>query len=353
METKNRRRRHAVAAVATMLVAGGAIAANDFGQKVQDDLESKSNQLFGFVKSVDASSTRHSRPGSGNGQPDIAGYAAKGLKVKTVAQVTGTPNVDQMALFPNDTSPTHVIGCNEQGASQFGVVAIDLKDSTKSFAIIKSGLTSCDLLRRTAWGTILAGEENGTAGRLFEIVDPLNTKNVDVTAQSTGSTNIVERTAVTGSLSFEGAALYDSGLMYYADENRPGGGNPGGSYFKFIPTNPWNGTFHATTAADLAQSPLAGSTCHGLRIGIRGSGDYGEGTETGLGAWIQVCSGNEPCGNLRALGDQLPHRLLPPGGYGEGPLRARRRAGELVHEQHWQRGKSEQWSHVGQHGLPQ
>jgi hypothetical protein len=124
---------------------------------------------------------------------------------------------------------------------------------------------------------------------------------VDVTAQSTGSANIVQRTAVTGGLSFEGAALYDSGLMYYADENRPAGGNPGGSYFKFIPTNPWNGSFHATTAADLAQSPLAGGTVYGLRVGIRGSGDYGEGTETGLGAWIPVCSGNGPCGNLRAL----------------------------------------------------
>lgn len=291
----------AIAAVSTMLVAGGAIAANDFGQKVQDDLESKSNQLFGFVKAVDASSTTSANPAAATADPTLLVTAAKGLKVKTVAQVAGAPNVDQMAFFPNDTSPTHVIACNEQGATQFGVVAIDLKDSTKSFAIIKSGLTSCDLLRRTAWGTILAGEENGTAGRLFEIVDPLNTKNVDVTAQSTGSANIVERTAVTGSLSFEGAALYDSGLMYYADENRPGGGNPGGSYFKFIPTTPWNGTFQATTAADLAQSPLAGGTVYGLRVGIRGSGDYGEGTEIGLGAWIAVCSGSGPCGNLRAL----------------------------------------------------
>ena len=343
----------AIAAVATMLVAGGAIAANDFGQKVQDDLESKSNQLFGFNRAVDASSTTSANPAAATADPTLLVTAAKGLKVKTVAQVTGAPNVDQMALFPNDTSPTHVIACNEQGATQFGVVAIDLKDSRKSFPIIKSGLTSCDLLRRTAWGTILAGEENGTTGRLFEIVDPLNTKNVDVTAQSTGSANIVERTAVTGSLSFEGAALYDSGLMYYADENRPGGGNPGGSYFKFIPTTPWNGTFQATTAADLAQSPLAGGTVYGLRVGIRGSGDYGEGTEIGLGAWIAVCSGSGPCGNLRALAaTNFLTALLPPGGHGEGPLRARRRAGEVVREQHRQRGKSEQWSHLGQHGLP-
>ena len=103
---------------------------------------------------------------------------------------------------------------------------------------MKSGLTSCDPVRRTSWGTILFGEENGSAGRLFELVDPLNTTNVDVNPDgTTTSPNIVNRTPVTGGLSYEGIALYDSGLMYYADENRPGGGNPGGAYFKFIPSH--------------------------------------------------------------------------------------------------------------------
>ena len=102
---------------------------------------------------------------------------------------------------------------------------------------------------------------------------------------------------MTGGLSFEGAALYDSGLMYYADENRPGGGAPGGSYFKFIPTTPWD----ATRRARPADSPLGAGKVYGLRVGIRGSGDYGEGTETGMGAWIQVCDGTATCGDLRAL----------------------------------------------------
>ncbi len=66
METKNRHR-YGNRSGSTMLVAGGAIAANDFGQKVQDDLESKSNQLFGFVKAVDASSTT-----SGGSRSDLA-----------------------------------------------------------------------------------------------------------------------------------------------------------------------------------------------------------------------------------------------------------------------------------------
>jgi secreted PhoX family phosphatase len=181
-----------------------------------------------------------------------------------------------------------------------GLVAINLADGS-SFPIIRSGLTSCDPVRRTAWGTIVAGEENGTAGRLFEIVDPINTH--DVTVNPDGSTtnpNVVNRTPVLGALSYEGLALYDSGLLYYADENRPASGAPGGAYYKFIPTTPWNGSFHAATAADLPRTPLAAGKVYGLRVGIRNGTDYGQGTEVGLGAWIPLCDGTAACGNLRA-----------------------------------------------------
>jgi hypothetical protein len=289
-----------IAAVAMALVAGGAVAGMDFGQRVQDDLAHHSNQLFGFVKPVDASSTTSADPAAASADPTLLVTAAKGLTVRSVAQVPGAPNLDQMALWPSDSAPTHVIGCNEQGAAAFGVVAISLADGS-SFPIVESGLTSCDPIRRTPWGTILAGEENGTSGRLFEIVDPLNTRDAVVNPDgTTTSPNIVNRTPVTGSLSYEGIALYDSGVMYYADENRPNQGAPGGAYFKFIPSVPWNGTFHAATAADLPQSPLAAGQVYGLRVGIRGGGDYGEGTETGLGAWIPLCDGTAVCGNLRA-----------------------------------------------------
>ena len=39
---------------------------------------------------------------------------------------------------------------------------------------------------------------------------------------------------------------------------------------------------------------------YGLQVGIRGSGDNGEGTEVGLGRWVNVCNGTVACGNLRA-----------------------------------------------------
>ncbi len=288
------------AALAVVLVGAGVIAGRDFGLQVQDDLAHHSNQLFGFTKPVEASSTVSADPAAAAQDPSLLVTVAKGLKVRTVAQVPGAPNLDQMALWPSDTAPTYVIGCNEQGAAQFGVVAIKVSDGS-SFPIIRSGLTSCDPVRRTPWGTILVAEESGAAGRLFEIVDPIDTHDVDVnTDGSTTSPNVVNRTPVLGSLSFEGLALYDSGLLYYADENRPSSGAPGGAYYKFIPTSPWNGTFQAATAADLSQSPLAAGKVYGLRVGIRGGTDYGQGTETGLGAWIPLCDGTTICGNLRA-----------------------------------------------------
>jgi hypothetical protein len=284
----------------TVSVGVGVIAGRDFGVQVQDDLAHHSNQLFGFVRPVAASSTGSADPVAAADDPTVLVTAAKGLTVRTVAGVPGAPNLDQTATWPNDGAPTYVIGCNEQGPAQFGVVAIKLADGS-SFPIIKSGLTSCDPVRRTPWGTILAGEENGTAGRLFEIVDPLNTHDVAVNADgSTTSPNVVNRSPVLGSLSYEGLALYDSGLLYYADENRPASGAPGGAYYKFIPTVRWNGSFHASTAADLVHSPLAAGKVYGLRVGTRGGGDYGQGTEVGLGAWIPLCDGTATCGNLRA-----------------------------------------------------
>jgi hypothetical protein len=280
--------------------AGSVVARLDFGSHVQAELSDRSEQLFGFNKPLAASSTVSADPAAASLDPTLLVTVAKGLKVRSVAQVPGAPNIDQMTFWPNDQKPTHIIACNEQGPANFGVMAVNLENRS-SFAIIKSGLTSCDPVRRTAWGTLIVAEENGTAGRIFEVVDPLHTTDVVVDpVTGPSSPNVVNRTAVFGNLSFEGLALYDSGLTYYADENRPGGGAPGGAYYKFVPTTPWNGTFQAKTATDLASSPFAAGKVFGLRVGIRGSGDFGEGTETGLGAWIPLCDATSVCGNLRA-----------------------------------------------------
>ena len=153
----------------------------------------------------------------------------------------------------------------------------------------KRRTNSCDPVRRTAWGTIVVGEESGNTGWLIEIINPLSTTNVSFnraagTFSGGDAGNLAVRPAV-GRLSFEGLALYPNGLLYYGDENRPSTGTPGGAYFKFIPSSPWAGG----TITNLSQSPLVAGTVYGLRLGKRsGNTDYGQGTNTGKGVWVPI-----------------------------------------------------------------
>ena len=170
---------------------------------------------------------------------------------------------------------------------------------------ILTGTSSCDPIRRTAWGTIIVGEEVGppNAGWLLEIINPLQTTNVlfnRITGVLSGADagNVATRPAV-GRLAFEGLALYPNGVMYYGDENRPSNGTPGGAYFKFIPGVPWPG---GPPITNLNQSPLLSGAVFGLRLGKRsGNTDYGQGSNTGLGTWIPVARGRRLgiCGRPR------------------------------------------------------
>jgi secreted PhoX family phosphatase len=192
-----------------------------------------------------------------------------------------------MALWPNDQNPTYLIACNEQDTTDPGLQRIRLLDG--QVETILTGTESCDPVRRTAWGTIVVGEETDT-GWLIEVINPLGTTNVvfdrssGTFAGGTGASNLAVRPAL-GRLAFEGLALYPNGVLYYGDENRPLNGKPGGAYFKFIPSSPWQGG----AIADLSQSPLASGRVYGLRLGKRSNNtDYGQGSNTGLGTWVLV-----------------------------------------------------------------
>ena len=144
---------------------------------------------------------------------------------------------------------------------------------------------------------IAAGLKPSARGEL-EIIDPLHTTNVLFdhvagTFSGTDAGNVATRPAV-GRLAWEGIALYPNGVMYYGDENRPSTGKPGGAYYKFIPATPWPGG----SITNLSQSPLTAGTVYGLRLGKRsGNTDYGQGSHTGLGTWVDV---NASKANLRA-----------------------------------------------------
>jgi secreted PhoX family phosphatase len=312
-------------------LVGSALAGLDFGLDEQNLLASKSQVLFGLGKPIDDSSQNSIDQATAEADPADLVTLANGLSAKVVtAAANAGPNIDMMAPWPNATNPTWLIACNEQGTGDPGVQRINISTGVVE-TIVVSGLTSCDPARATPWGTIVFAEEDGPNGQLFEVIDPLNTTGVAIqggtptctsppaAAACTGATNIVERTAV-GNLSFEGIGITPNGVMYYGDELRPSNGTPGGAYFKFVPSCAPAGTCPtgtlpgATNADKLENSPLTDGTIFGLRLGKRGTApgtDYGQGTETGLGSWIEVPGLNltSQAGTLKLTGYYRPEDL--------------------------------------------
>jgi len=288
-----------IAAVALMFAASADAhddSRNDFGLFRERLLNDRAEQLFGVHRPLAASSRESITAAEANRDPTELVTLAGGLRAHVVSAATNLgPNVDMMALWPDDSSPTHLIFCNEENAAQPGVQRVRLDDGTVE--TILTGTISCDPSKRTPWGTIIVGEENGNTGWLIEMIDPLHTTGVlfnratGTFSGGVGATNLAVRPAV-GRTSFEGIGLYPNGAMYYGDENRPSNGTAGGAYFKFIPTNPWTGGAPITS---LPSSPLTSGKVYGLRLGKRsGNTDFGQGSNTGLGTWIEIPSATNP-----------------------------------------------------------
>ena len=295
-----------VMGVLGVATGAAAMADFDFGLFRDNQLDAHSNQLFGIVEPLAASSTESVSAATAESDPRTLVTVAKPLRVRVVtASPSAGANIDMMALWPDDLNPTHLSVCNEQGPTDPGVQRVSISDGTVE--TILTGTSSCDPVRRTPWGTIIVGEEVGppNAGWLLEIINPLQTTNVlfdriSGTLSGADAGNVATRPAV-GRLAFEGIALYPNGVMYYGDENRPSNGTPGGAYFKFIPGVPWVGGAPIT---NLSQSPLISGAVFGLRLGKRsGNTDYGQGSNTGLGTWIPVAPA--AIGNLRAAAATL------------------------------------------------
>ena len=272
----------------------------DFGLFRDHLLKEQSSKLFGVDEPLAASSGESITAAAANADPTRLVTLARGLRVRVVSAAANLgANTDMMALWPDDRSPTHLIACNEQGTANPGVQRVRIADG--QVETILTGTTSCDPAHRTPWGTIIVGEET-VDGNLIEIINPLQTTNVlfdrvtGTTSGGVGTANIVTRPAV-GRVAFEGIGLYPNGVMYYGDENRPLNGTAGGAYFKFIPTVPWLGGAPITS---LGQSPLASGKVYGLRLGKRsGNTDYGQGSNTGLGTWVEIANAANPGTRLR------------------------------------------------------
>ena len=283
-----------VVGVVAFATSAGAVGGwnFNFGLFRDHQLSVHSEQVFGVGQPLDESSTESIGGVLVEADPTALVTLATGLHAHVVSAAANLgPSIDMMVLWPNDANPTHLIACNEQGAADPGVQRINL--TTGAIDTMISGLVSCDPVRRTAWGTVVVGEE-ATDGWLIEIINPLQVSGVafnratGTASGGSGAANVVGRPAL-GHLAFEGLALLPNGVLYYGDENRPLNGNPGGAYFKFIPTTPWPGG----TITSLSQSPFTAGKVYGLRLGKRsGNTDYGQGTNTGQGTWIEVVNAN-------------------------------------------------------------
>ena len=295
---------------ASMIHAGDfdGIDGLDFGAIVQRGLEGSSFIWFGIQQPLGASApstTGNYRTAQQSAADQV--LLAKGLKAEYVTRNVGNA-ADQFAFWPNDENPTHLIFCIEGSRQDLGtflpggvikkfnpsVQRIRIQDGTVE--TILRGMTICDGVRRTSWGTILPTEETDD-GAAYEIIDPLNVTNHTIVDRATGqvidqnglpSTKVAIRLA-TGLYAWEGIGILPNGVMYTGDEERPGTSGPdadGGTILKFVPANPRT---QAGPITDLNQSPFAAGNLYALQVSCQGNTQqYGQGCEVGHGAWVLV-----------------------------------------------------------------
>ncbi|MCB0005936.1 MAG: DUF839 domain-containing protein [Anaerolineales bacterium] len=133
-----------------------------------------------------------------------------------------------------------------------------------------------DGIEWTPWGTLLAAEECGAGGRLFEfIINPYNPMEL---------LEIHDRPAV-GRMSHEGVVVDNQGNIYVVDELN------GGSIYKFVP-NSWG--------------DLSSGTLYALNIVDE---DAAPGNGTGTAEWLALVPGQngvitDPSINARAAADE-------------------------------------------------
>ncbi|HSD95917.1 MAG TPA: alkaline phosphatase PhoX [Sulfuricaulis sp.] len=277
---------------------------SDFGIQVEKLLKEQSEKLFGVEKPLGASA-----PATVGAYrtPSQSAYdqvlAANGLKLEYLTREAANAT-DMMAFYPAQ-NPTHLVTCIE-GGRQFlidggtpgvydagdklnpSVQRINL--ATGAVETILRGMSSCDGIRTTAWGTVLATEER-TDGGAYEIFNPLGVSEQTVIDRASGAVtdpaNITKRTALP-IIAWEGIAILPNGVVIAGDELRPGSpaNADGGAIFKFVPAMP---RLVAGPIANLSESPLAAGSVFAMQVScVSNTQQYGQGCEIGNAAWVAV-----------------------------------------------------------------
>lgn len=283
---------------------------HDFGVKVEELLQVKSEQLFGVRKPL-----QESAPATSGDYRSLSQSAADqvllahGLHAEYLSREAGN-KTDMMALWPNAAHATHLVTCVEGGRETIApnklnpsVQTINLNNG--AVKTVLRGMDRCDGIRRTDWGTVLVTEETDDGGA-YEILDPLSLDNA--TLVSRGTSNIVDsdgnpvagQVAYRGALptmAWEGLTVLKNGVVIGGDELRPGSGSldsDGGAIFKFVPTTPRTDD---SQISDLADSPLVSGNVFALVASCRDKNSssfpqYGQGCEVGHSAWSKVIPAN-------------------------------------------------------------
>jgi hypothetical protein len=295
-------------ALALGLVASAPVAA-DFSAEARKQLLLQSERFFGIIRPLNKSESVSVPRVHGQKARDLIRLTG-GLKAEIVTRKAAN-NSDMMAFWPNDNKPTHIVTCVEDDNASIGKFAsgVDkLKPSVQTVNLstgevktILHGMSGCDGIRRTPWGTIVATEEEDDGG-LYEILNPLKTIEQTLAQRAAASDSydtrgkpVVDQVAyrgALGSLAYEGLDLTAEGVVYYGDELRPGAesaDSDGGSLFKFVPKKPLT----AKSISKLSESPLTAGTVYAFQASCQPSTSssfpqFGQGCETGQGAWVKV-----------------------------------------------------------------
>lgn len=289
------------AIMATLLLAVSLTPAlaEDFGVARDKMLADRAMALFGLEAPLAEGSPASAEDGYRTLEqtPEDQLLAAPGLKLEFLTREAAN-SLDMFDFWPAE-NPTHLIACIEGDREEIAagkwnpsVQAISLSDGAVTTLV--RGMMSCDGIRTSSWGTVLATEEEGDGG-LYEIIDPLAIRDVAVLDRASGETSdpahVVKRAALP-TMAWEGFVVTPDGVVYGGDELRPGSADKdvdGGAMFKFIPE-----TLHQGGAiASLEQSPLVAGTVYALQVSCQGGKvQYGQGCEIGKGAWIEIDAAN-------------------------------------------------------------
>jgi secreted PhoX family phosphatase len=283
--------------LAALIVAASLLPAHaeDFGVARDQMLTSQTLALFGIESPLTAGAPASAEEGyrtldqTAADQLDVAPGLTADFLTRTVAD-----SLDMMAFWPSE-NPTHLIGCIEGDREEIvpgkynpSVQSISLADG--SVTTLLRGMVSCDGIRTSPWGTIIATEEEDDGG-VYEIIDPLAIKDVVLKDRATGEVSDPAHVAKRGAMAviaWEGFAITPEGVVYGGDELRPGTGTEdadGGAIFKFIPATLHTGAMIAA----LDQSPLVAGKTYAMQVACQGDSiQFGQGCEIGKAAWIEI-----------------------------------------------------------------